>query len=329
MGKEILKRALEYENYLVLLIIPVFLFILTNLVKGDTGYWTQFWWMFPIAVVIATVVNTVGISGAALFVPFFAIVFPLLAFGLTPGQSVMLGLITESFGISSSTMAFMRFGLVDTKIAFRSLTWAIPVVIISSVASFYFPEKMIYFLISLALFLSVYSLGHSERIKAFADELASKKTLAVTHQHRATPENVTLTDRNGKIYNYCRCAYRIRLFGYSLGGIFQGISGFGIGEMGVVSMIVSGIPAKVGVGTNHIIVAGTAIVASATHLLRASATGSVETPWNIIAMTVPAVIIGGQIAPYVAARLNTILLEKVLSVIFVILAIALIYIGIR
>lgn len=109
------------------LIIPIFLFILTGLFKGDVGYWTEFWWMFPVAIVIATVVNMVGISGAALFVPFFALVFPALAFGLTPGQSVMLGLITKSFGISSSIFAFMRFGLVDKKMAFRSLTGAVPV----------------------------------------------------------------------------------------------------------------------------------------------------------------------------------------------------------
>ncbi|MDW7727302.1 MAG: hypothetical protein ACNA7I_08930 [Candidatus Methanoperedens sp.] len=108
------------------LIIPIFLFILTGLFKGDVGYWT-FWWMFPVAIVIATVVNTVGISGAAFCVPFFALVFPALAFGLTPGQSVMLGLITKSFGISSSIFAFMRFGLVDKKMAFRSLTGAVPV----------------------------------------------------------------------------------------------------------------------------------------------------------------------------------------------------------
>ena len=143
MLKRISDKALEYENYLIHLIIPIFLFIL----------------------------NTVGISGAALFVPFFALVFPALAFSLTPGQGVMLGLITESFGISSSTFAFMRFG--------------------------------------------------AERIRAFAEELASKKSLTVTHKHKATPENVTLTDRNGKVYNYCLCAYRIRLFGYTLGGIFQ------------------------------------------------------------------------------------------------------------
>lgn len=85
MLKRISDKALEYENYLILLLIPIFLLILTGLVRGDVGYWTEFWWMFPVSIVIATVVNTVGISGAALFVPFFALVFPALAFGLTPG----------------------------------------------------------------------------------------------------------------------------------------------------------------------------------------------------------------------------------------------------
>ncbi len=329
MSKGILKRALEYENYLVFLVIPVFLFILTRLVKGDSRYWTEFWWMFPVAIVIAIVVNSVGISGAALFVPFFVLVFPILAFKLTSGQSVMLGLITESFGLSSSTLAFLRFGLVDKKIAFYSLIGAIPVVIISSELSFYIPERLMYLIISLALLIGVYTLTQTDRIKAFADEIASRRILSVTHQHKKNIENVTLTDRNGKIYSYCRCSYSIRLFGFTLGGFFQGISGFGIGEMGVISMIISGIPAKIGIGTSHIIVAGTAIVASITHLARSSATGSGEIPWNIIAMTVPAVIIGGQVAPYVAARLNTIILEKFLSVLFIVLAIALLFIGFR
>ncbi|HUU75066.1 MAG TPA: hypothetical protein VMW63_03140 [Methanoregulaceae archaeon] len=46
-------------------------------------------------------------------------------------------------------------------------------------------------------------------------------------------------------------------------------------------------------------------------------------------MTVPAVIIGGQLAPVVAARLDTRLLERLLMALFVILAIALAYIGLR
>jgi len=52
-------------------------------------------------------------------------------------------------------------------------------------------------------------------------------------------------------------------------------------------------------------------------------------PWNVRMMTVPAVIIGGQLAPVVAARLDTRLLERLLMALFVILAIALAYIGLR
>ena len=99
--------------------------------------------------------------------------------------------------------------------------------------------------------------------------------------------------------------------------------------MGVISMVVSGIPAKVGVGSNHIVVAGTAIIASIIHIVGTSVSGNAQIPWNIIAMTVPAVIIGGQVAPYIAAKLDTVVMEKILSVVFVILAFALLYIGFR
>jgi len=50
---------------------------------------------------------------------------------------------------------------------------------------------------------------------------------------------------------------------------------------------------------------------------------------NVLMMTVPAVIIGGQMAPVVAARLDTRLLERILMVLFIILAIVLMYIGFR
>ena len=46
-------------------------------------------------------------------------------------------------------------------------------------------------------------------------------------------------------------------------------------------------------------------------------------------MTVPAVIIGGQIAPYVAAKLKTSLLEHFVSGLFIVIALALFYLGIK
>jgi len=67
--------------------------------------------MFPIAFIIAVTVNTVGISGAALFVSFFVVIFPLLSNPIGPEQSVRIGLITESSRLSSSALAFLRYGL--------------------------------------------------------------------------------------------------------------------------------------------------------------------------------------------------------------------------
>jgi hypothetical protein len=116
-------------------------------------------------------------------------------------------------------------------------------------------------------------------------------TSDVIGEHEEGHDNATLTDRDGKTYKYCRTGYRKRFFGYGFGGVFQGLAGFGIGELGIVSMVITKIPVRVAIGTSHLIVALTAIVASLTHISQSLAR-NIETPWNIVFMTVPAVIIG-------------------------------------
>lgn len=317
------QKLIKYENYLVFLIIPLFWSFLLVKFPYDIPYWIQYWWMFPIALVIATVVNTVGISGSALFVPFFILIFPLLAFPLLPEQSVKLGLITESFGLSSSVLAFIRFGLVDKKLGFYTILGAAPFVIAGAILSFYISKFLFHFLIALILFVSIYLLLNRKRKESKLDEV--KRSDIGKHDINHV-DNVTLTSLDGKKYKYCRCGYRKRFLGYGIGGLFQGIGGFGIGELGIVSMIITKIPIRVAIGTSHIIVATTAILASLTHLSQ-SFVHNIGTPWNILFMSVPAVIIGGQIAPYIAAKLKTSVLEYFVSILFGILALSLIYLG--
>ena len=318
---------LEHEHYLVLAVIPVYLFILTHLVTGDVQYWFTYEWIFPIAVVIAVVVNMVGISGATLFVPFFSIILPLFSIFFTPTESVIIGLFTQSFGISSATFGFLRFGLVDLRAAMYSLIGVIPVVIISSSLAFYVPSKLLFGLISTSLIIAVASLLYSKRfVKTIGKEHSDNMTI-VSHIHTAKPDPAILSDRNGKVYSYCRCGYNIRLFGHSVGSFLQGLTGFGVGEIGMVSMIASGIPIKVGVGTNHIVVAISAIVASFTYLFRSMGT-DIQIPWNVIAITVPAVLIGGQIAPLIADRVKTERLEWLLIGLLLALSVLLVYMGI-
>lgn len=96
------------QRILSLSAIPIFLVILMVFIRPtEFGYWFEFWWMFPIAFIIALTVNTLGVSGGALFIPFFILLFPFFAEPLTTIQSIKLGLITESFGLSSSALVFL------------------------------------------------------------------------------------------------------------------------------------------------------------------------------------------------------------------------------
>lgn len=323
---KLIEKIVEYENYLVFLLIPLFWIVLLLSFHHDVGYWVQYWWMFPIALIIATTVNTVGISGAALFVPFFVLIFPLVAAPLAPEQSVKLGLITESFGLSSSALAFIRYGLTDKKLGLSIVIKAIPFVIGGSILSFYLPDYMIYFLIATILAVSVYLILHKERTKSKLECIDN----SVVGKHRKKhDDNTTLVTRDGKKYKYCRnCGQKKRVLGYGVGGIFQGMAGFGIGELGIVSMVLSKIPLRIAIGTNHIIVALTATIASLTHVAL-SFSNEITTPWNIVFMTVPAVIIGGQIAPYVAAKLKTSILEYFVSGLFILLVISLLFLGVN
>jgi len=316
-------KLLDNEHFLVLLIIPLFWGLLLHFRPHPTSYWLELWWLLPISFLIALTVNTAGISGAALFVPFFILVFPLFGHPLAPGESVKIGLITESFGLSSSALAFLRYGLVDKKLGFYTVFGATPFVVAGAYLSFYIPKVFFNFIIATALLISVYLLLHKERSEAKIEGIENRQ-IGSHHPHHDT--NVTLVDREGKEYRYCRCGYRRRFLGYGAGGVFQGMAGFGIGELGIVSMLVTDIPIRVAIGTSHIIVASTAAIASLTHLTQ-SAARSMPTPWNILFMTVPAVILGGQTAPYVATKLRAQTLEYAVSALFLIIAITLIYMG--
>jgi hypothetical protein len=47
------------------------------------------------------------------------------------------------------------------------------------------------------------------------------------------------------------------------------------------------------------------------------------TPWNMVVFTVPAAVLGGQIAPYVAAALDTDTLKRFVAIVFAVIATAL------
>jgi len=93
-------------------------------------------------------------------------------------------------------------------------------------------------------------------------------------------------------------------------------------------MLGTKVPVRVAIGTNHIVVALTAILASLVHVFGGGIVGGhflslASTPWNMVVFTVPATVTGGQIAPYVSNSLSTRTIKRFVAMLFGVIAAAL------
>jgi uncharacterized membrane protein YfcA len=356
-----LQRAfLEYQHLFVFLapiaFVVAVVFAAPLPAGAGDGYWFEFWWLFPFFLLGATIVNTVGISGSALFVPFLIFGFPVLmplfapdalvSQHLSPATIVKVGLISESFGLSSSALAFIQYGLVDRRLALALVGGSIPFVVGGALLSFIIPEPVFHGLLGVALLAASFllfraNLGHEEPSGAESGEGTAIETdggSELPNDDEKPGEGgvetddegtVTRVDREGDDYTYRRTGYLERFANYSIGGVFQGLAGFGIGELGIISMLRTSVPVRVAIGTNHIVVAMTAVLASLVHVFGGGfvpgghALDLASTPWNMVVWTVPATVAGGQIAPYVSATLDTDVLKYGVAVLFALIATAL------
>jgi uncharacterized membrane protein YfcA len=235
-----------------------------------------------------------------IFVPFFTIVFPLLGHRLEPVQAVEVGLLTEIFGFMSSTSAFWRAGLIDFKISTFALMFAVPTAIIGGVSAHLLPSYWLLVIVGVGLILFSYLLIRE------VDEEQKHDT------GQGNSSMIQHSDRQGRAYRYQRQNDFWRAGTAAIGGVFQGVVGFSAGEMSTVEQVLRGVPVRLAAGNAHLIIAGASIAAAFTHLTVDATTGS-RLPWNILAATVPAVLIGGQIASLVAGRLPQTTLRLVLS----------------
>jgi len=236
-----------------------------------------------------------------IFVPFFSIVFPLLGHRLEPVQAVEVGLLTEIFGFTSSTSAFWRAGLIDFKISTFALAFAVPTAVIGSISAHFLPSHWLLVIVGVGLIMFSYLL-----IREAGEEAGShtgKKGAAYSTEH---------IDRQGRAYRYHRQNDSWRAGTAAIGGVFQGLVGFSAGEMSTVEQVLRGIPVRMAAGNAHMIIAAASVSAAMTHLAVNATTGA-KIPWNLLAATVPAVLIGGQLASLVAGRLPQATLRLVLS----------------
>lgn len=94
--------------------------------------------MLPTSTAVATIAMLGGIGGAAMFMPIFLILFPLLGpqyMIAGPVAAIGVALLTESFGFSSGLVGYLRRGLIDFRVAKILIVVAVPAAIGGSLLS--------------------------------------------------------------------------------------------------------------------------------------------------------------------------------------------------
>ena len=90
---------------------------------------TLYWFMFPVSILVATTAMLSGIGGAALFMPIFLLIFPLLGpeYPLTSNvAAIAVALLTETFGFSSGFVGYHMKRLIDFDLSKTFLVISVP-----------------------------------------------------------------------------------------------------------------------------------------------------------------------------------------------------------
>jgi uncharacterized membrane protein YfcA len=90
----------------------------------------QYWYVFPIAILIATIAMASGVGGATFFSPLF-----IIALGLPPEIAIGTGLITEVFGFASGLFAYARKRLIDYRLGLSLLAATIPLALLGTLVA--------------------------------------------------------------------------------------------------------------------------------------------------------------------------------------------------
>lgn len=272
----------------------------------------QYWFMFPVSILVATTAMASGVEGATFFAPIF-----ILLLGLPPEVAIGTGLITEVFGFASGLYAYRRKRLIDYKLGTALLVVTIPMALLGTWLSGIIDPNLLKIVLGIGLlaiganFLRTPAHEEVQRLDQHAQTLDSPGM-----------RNCIVTASGEEIcYQVCNRTEGRVIAG--IGSLFMGMVSTGLGEMnGFYLLRRCRVPARVAVATSVFVVAITALVASTGHFVRFVQSGgdSITIVLSLVVFTAPGVIIGGQIGSMVASRISQQVLERALGVLFILVA---------
>ena len=270
----------------------------------------EYWYLFPMSILIATIAMASGIGGAVFFSPLFMVVLK-----LDPAVAIGTALITELFGFSSGMYAYWRRRLIDFKLGRGLLVFSIPAAVVGSLSTELFPATVLKTIFAVGIIFigwqlySSYRQEEKERLDKHIEE-ASRGTLGTV-----------LIDAAGNEYRYTITNKTEGRVFAAIGGWLLGMISVGLAELQEYELLARcRVPSPVAVGTSIFVVVVTVFIASTGHLYNfatSADSGVLTQVLGIVTFTIPGVVVGGQIGPIVQARVNPDVTKVGIAVLFV------------
>lgn len=283
-------------------------------VVESSSYWTAYWWMLPVGVLICSTACAASVEGATMFTPLFALGFPLLGVSaLTPGQAIATALIIESVGYSSGLAGHARQGTVvwsrvRTLGAVAVAAAALTATVASNVPGAFLLLVVAGVLLSLGVLV----------FRAAGREAVPLDRAPVDRIEPAAGSVLRAAD--GRVYRlHPDPSPFLTYLVTAAAAALTGLVGIGIGEVTSGQLMLRlGWPGRVAVGTGVGVVLPTVVTAGAVQAVLLQRT-DLGIPWNLVVWTVPAVLIGGQLGPRLTAVVPERQLKQGVAVLFVLL----------
>ena len=260
---------------------------------------TSLWFMFPVAVGIATIAMSAGIGGAVMFAPLFMLVLkldPLIALGA--------GLAIEVFGFSSGVIGYWRKKVIRFDIVKRLIIFTIPATIVGVALGRVIPV----FVLKVLLALLILYVGYQFLLKGKEECLPKDPRCAGVS---TIPGELVLS----------KMVKATTL----LGGLLVGMISAGLGEVNEYNFFQRlKLPVPAASGTSVFLVAMSAIVGVCAHTYFLLTEGGIAIfghVFPIFVFAIPGVVLGAQFGVLLAHRINRKSFGKFVGVLFVVLSI--------
>ena len=246
-----------------------------------------------------------GVGGAILFSPLF-----MLALELPPPVAIGTALLTQIFGVGSGAFAYRRRRCIDYGIARRLLLTAVPGAIVGVLAAGVLASETLRRLFAIGLIV----IG----VQFFRSYRRERQTPApVPELDRGTP---THGETSGVPPRYTLRRPQLASLLGAGGGALLGSISVGLAELLEYHFIVlSRLPSAVSVGTSVAVLFVTTLVAATGHVygfVTQAPPGTLTEVWQVVVFTIPGVMLGGQIGPWVQTRLHPMTVELGMTIIF-------------